>query len=260
MGLDTGVRVQGLDASTSQIASGRRIRKGQHNGFQRGPWLPFVDGVFIPGRRNSSPVVTSTGLRSEQCPKTCGVPVLPCRLRRGFSPQKSSHRSDTQDSRCKGHIVNHPGRYFPGFLDCPVKCLEPQSANPRGSPFDETGMKVERRSDPDQGSRAYVANMPAHPLLLFGGTQPYPHNIRPCIVYRIEDMSVFFFCKGPEWRTTGPCHQQARVCLGEPIGESVRHALRASVEEVAVALRSTPVAEFQHQYRSGDSAAMSVPE
>ncbi len=69
-GLDTGVWGQGLDAATGQITSGRKILKGEANGFQRVPSLPFVDGVFVPGRSNGSPVVTSTGLRFEQCPRT----------------------------------------------------------------------------------------------------------------------------------------------------------------------------------------------
>jgi hypothetical protein len=72
-GLDTGVWGQGLDASTGQITSGRKILKGEDNGFQRVPSLPFVDGVFVPGSNNGPTVVTSTGIRFEQCPKTSGT-------------------------------------------------------------------------------------------------------------------------------------------------------------------------------------------
>ncbi len=72
-GLDTGVWGQGLDASTGRITSGRKILKGGDNGFQRVPSLPFVDGVFVPGSNNGSPVVTSTGIRFDQCPRTSGT-------------------------------------------------------------------------------------------------------------------------------------------------------------------------------------------
>ncbi len=72
-GLDTGVWGQGLDASTGQITSGRKILKGQDNGFRRVPSLPFIDGAFVPGRNSDSTIVTSTGIHFEQCPKTSGT-------------------------------------------------------------------------------------------------------------------------------------------------------------------------------------------
>jgi len=72
-GLDTGVWGQGLDASTGQITSGRKILKGEDSGFHRVPSLSFIDGVFVPGSHNGSPVVTSTGIRFEPCPKTSGT-------------------------------------------------------------------------------------------------------------------------------------------------------------------------------------------
>lgn len=72
-GLDTGVWGQGLDASTGLITSGRKITKKGNNGFQRVAALPFIDGVFVPDSNNGPPVVTSTGLRFEQCPKTSGT-------------------------------------------------------------------------------------------------------------------------------------------------------------------------------------------
>jgi len=72
-GLDTGVWGQGIDASTGQIASRRTILKKKDNGFVPVPSLPFVDGVFVPDSSDGSAIVTSTGIRFEQCPKTSGT-------------------------------------------------------------------------------------------------------------------------------------------------------------------------------------------
>jgi len=71
-GLDTGVLGRGIDPSTGQIISGRRVLKRNDNGFRTVPSLPFVDGVFIPDSNDGSAVITSTGIRFEQCPATCG--------------------------------------------------------------------------------------------------------------------------------------------------------------------------------------------
>lgn len=72
-GLDTGVWGQGLDASTGQITSGRRILKSENSGFQRVPSLPFIDGAFVPDGNDGPVIVASTGLHFEQCPKTSGT-------------------------------------------------------------------------------------------------------------------------------------------------------------------------------------------
>jgi hypothetical protein len=72
-GLDTGVWGQGIDASTGQIASRRTILKKKDNGFVAVPSLPFIDGVFVPDSSDGSALVTSTGIRFEQCPKTSGT-------------------------------------------------------------------------------------------------------------------------------------------------------------------------------------------
>jgi len=71
-GLDTGILGCGLDPSTGQIMSGRKVLKRDDNGFQTVPSLPFVDGVFVPDSNDGSAVITSTGIRFEQCPRTCG--------------------------------------------------------------------------------------------------------------------------------------------------------------------------------------------
>ena len=62
-GLDTGVWGQGIDASAGLITSGRKILKGDDNGFRAMPSLPFIDGVFVPDSNDGSAVVTSTGHR-----------------------------------------------------------------------------------------------------------------------------------------------------------------------------------------------------
>lgn len=72
-GLDTGVWGQGIDASTGQIASRRTILKKNDNGFVAVPSLPFIDGVFVPDSSDGSAIVTSTGIRFDQCPKTSGT-------------------------------------------------------------------------------------------------------------------------------------------------------------------------------------------
>jgi len=72
-GLDTGVWGQGIDASTGQIASRRTILRKNDNGFMPVPSLPFIDGVFVPDSNDGSAIVTSTGIRFEQCPKTSGT-------------------------------------------------------------------------------------------------------------------------------------------------------------------------------------------
>jgi hypothetical protein len=71
-GLDTGLWGQGIDASAGLITSSRKILKGDDNGFRSMPSLPFIDGVFVPDSTDGAAVITSTGIRFEQCPTTCG--------------------------------------------------------------------------------------------------------------------------------------------------------------------------------------------
>ncbi len=122
-GLDTGVWGQGLDASTGQITSRRRILKGQGNGFQRVPLLPFIDGVFVPGSNNDSAVVTSTGIRFEQCPKTSGTSyeaiVNGATFQVGSSGEIHAGRLDgqTYDTRAHPSIGMHPNAGITFDLD-----------------------------------------------------------------------------------------------------------------------------------------------
>jgi hypothetical protein len=71
-GLDTGIWGQGIDTSTGRLFLGRKVLKRDDNGFQRVPSLPFIDGVFVPDSNDGSAIVTSTGIRFDECPKTCG--------------------------------------------------------------------------------------------------------------------------------------------------------------------------------------------
>jgi hypothetical protein len=76
---------------------------GENPGFQSAPDIPFIDGVFVPDQGDGQ-VVTSTGVRFEQCPDTSGtafyhistipeIPVLGAAdthhlaLTKGFSPE-----------------------------------------------------------------------------------------------------------------------------------------------------------------------------
>ncbi len=73
-GLDTGVLEQGLDPASGAITPGRKgLAAGADNGFQTVASLPFVDGVFVPDSNDDAVIVTSTGIRFEQCPVTCGT-------------------------------------------------------------------------------------------------------------------------------------------------------------------------------------------
>jgi hypothetical protein len=71
-GLDTGVLGHGIDPSSGQILSRRRVLKRDDNGFKAVPSFPFVNGVFVPDSNDGSAVISSTGLQFEQCPRTCG--------------------------------------------------------------------------------------------------------------------------------------------------------------------------------------------
>ncbi len=131
-GLDTGVWGQGLDASTGQITSGRKIVKKQDNGFQRVPSLRFIDGVFVPGSNNGITVVTSTGLRFEQGPKTTGTNYEAILNGASFQVGSSGQiepgclAGQTYDTRAHPSIGMHPNAGITFDLDA-IRSAMPES-------------------------------------------------------------------------------------------------------------------------------------
>jgi len=121
-GLDTGVWGQGLDLSTGRITFGRRVLQKDNSGFQRVPSLPFVDGVFVPSNDGSA-VVTSTGIRFQQCPRTSGTSYEAiangATFQVGSSGEIHSGRlaGRTYDTRANPSIGMHPNAGITFDLD-----------------------------------------------------------------------------------------------------------------------------------------------
>jgi hypothetical protein len=99
------------------LLTGRRTgelfvnRLDTNPGFQSAPDMPFIDGVFVPDQGDGQ-VVTSTGLRFEQCPDTSGtafyhistIPEIPVLGSDDIHPLALTKNSNTE----AGVLLLHP--------------------------------------------------------------------------------------------------------------------------------------------------------